>query len=74
MSTTLAGELSALATLETGHTADLKAEGSDLRVWLARTGTEDGEPFARTVYVERNDGGSWTQWFTIDGDAAVVVS
>lgn len=60
--------LEMLPTIEAGHTADLKVQTSDLRVWLSRCTTEDGEPFDRTIYVEALRGGRWLDMGYFDGD------
>lgn len=52
-------ELEALPTLAQGQTDDLKIESDSERVWLARTGVADGEPWDNRVSVERNFGGAW---------------
>lgn len=49
---TWAEKLEALPVLASGQTADLHVDSGRLRVWLARTGLADGEPFEQTVYVE----------------------
>lgn len=59
-----ATELESLPTLAVGQTDDLKVQGFDdegqYRVWLARTGVEDGEPYDNRISVERPDeSGSW---------------
>lgn len=50
-------ELEALPTLSVSQTDDLKIENktSGFRVWLARTGVDDGEPFDNKVTVECYD-------------------
>lgn len=50
-----ADQLAAIATISQGWNADLKVDTGDHRLWLARTGLDDGEPFARTIYVETLD-------------------
>ncbi len=53
-------ELEALPVLEQGYTANLYISTPTHRVWLERTGVEDGEPFAETVTVEhRTESGRW---------------
>ena len=64
-----ANELEALPTLSQGQTCDLKIETERRRVWLSRGGVEDGEPYARTVTVERLIGGRWITTGRYDGDA-----
>lgn len=41
--------------LADAHGSDLKVDNGLMRVWLSRLGTDDGEPFARTVHVEEWD-------------------
>jgi len=62
--------LERLPTLSEAQAANLKVDRDELRVWLARTGLEDGEPFARTVYVEALDSqtGRWGDVGYYDGD------
>ena len=45
-------ELVALPTLTEGWASDLRIDTGTFRVWTARTGLADGEPFEHTVYVE----------------------
>jgi hypothetical protein len=52
-------ELEAMPTLSQGHDADLKVDDGRTRVWLHRTGPEDGEPYPHTVTVETYDGNRW---------------
>ena len=52
-------ELEELPTITVGHDSDLKYDDGRLRVWLSRLGLEDGEPFARTVYVEELKPEGW---------------
>lgn len=54
-------ELDALPTLAQGQADDLKIESDTERVWLARTGVEDGEPWNHKVTVERRIAGSWIE-------------
>lgn len=66
--------LDALPTRTVGQGADLKVEATigdtQLRVWLSRCDVADGEPFARTVYVEiRSDlHEGWSDVGHYDGD------
>lgn len=60
--------LEQLPTLSTGQAHDLKVDTGERRVWLARTGLEDGEPFARTVYIEELEDGRWLDVGYFDGD------
>ena len=56
-------ELEDEPTLSQGQTDDLKLEtqidGTYVRVWLARTGVEDGEPYDNRISVETLQDGSW---------------
>jgi hypothetical protein len=54
-------ELDAMPTLGQGQADDLKIREPDVRVWLGRGGTDAGQPYEHTVYVERptEDGRSW---------------
>ena len=67
-------QLQALDTISQGWNADLKIDTQDFRVWLARTGLEDGEPFEHTVYVEANGAfdersmSGWRELGHYDGD------
>jgi hypothetical protein len=54
-----ADELGQMPTLVTGHTDDPKMETDTTRVWLARTTTEDGEPYNHKVTVEKLQEGHW---------------
>lgn len=60
--------LDSLPTIIDDQTSSLKVETGRLRVWLARTGIEDGEPFARTVYVEARTPEGWWNVGYFDGD------
>lgn len=44
--------LKSLPTLSTAQADDLKIEDGGVRVWLARTGIEDGEPYNNKVTIE----------------------
>jgi hypothetical protein len=55
-----ADELADMPTLSQGQSADLKVDEGGERVWLARTGIADGEPYDNTVTVERLVNGRWT--------------
>lgn len=63
-----ADELEELQTITAGHDSNLKHDDGRLRVWLSRLGLEDGEPFARTVYVEELKPGGWWLVGYFDGD------
>ena len=51
--------LSNMATIHVGHTCDLKYETGTVRIWLARTGVADGEPYNNKVTIERLIEGQW---------------
>lgn len=56
-------QLSVMPTLAEGQADDLKVDGGDIRVWLARTSVEDGEPYRHTVHVEVCDAtGVWRDY------------
>jgi hypothetical protein len=63
-----ADELEQLPTLDQCQDADLKVDDGHVRVWLARCGLEDGEPFARTVSVEELKPEGWWLVGYYDGD------
>jgi hypothetical protein len=65
---TWADMLDTLPTLATGQAHNLKVDTGERRVWLARTGLDDGEPFARTVYIEELTDGRWLDVGYFDGD------
>ena len=46
-------------TLFVGHTDDLKIETPSRRVWLARTGVRDGEPYNNRVSIEELSNNGW---------------
>lgn len=54
-----------------GQTADLRREethnGVRLRYWTERIDTLDGAPYDKTVSVEANVNGRWTEVFQYDG-------
>lgn len=52
-------ELEALPTLSVSQSDDLKVDTGTRRVWLARTGVADGEPYENRVTVEEYDGDRW---------------
>jgi hypothetical protein len=60
--------LERLPVLEADKECDLRVDNGQVRVWLSRCGTADGEPFERTVYVESNIGGHWVDVGYFDGD------
>lgn len=54
-----AQQLSDMPTLGMAHTANLKIDDGERRVWLERTGVADGEPFDNKITVERLLEGTW---------------
>lgn len=62
-----AAQLDRLPTLTVGQTCDLKIERDGVRVWLARTGPEDGEPCKRKVTHEVLRDGCWIVARTYSG-------
>jgi hypothetical protein len=61
-------ELIVLPSLAEGHTVDLRVDTEAFRVWTARTGLADGEPYEHTVYVEMiDDDGRWKDVGHYDG-------
>lgn len=54
-------ELEKLPTISEGYTCDLKIESDTERIWLARTGILDGEPFNNKVTIERLIDGRWIE-------------
>jgi hypothetical protein len=62
-----ASELDGIDTIMSGWNADLKIDNGVTRVWVARTGLDDGEPYESTVYVETNRDGVWTDFGHYDG-------
>ncbi len=52
-------ELEVLPTLAEGQTANLKIETETHRVWLNRTGIDDGEQFDNGVCIEHLVNGAW---------------
>jgi hypothetical protein len=57
-----------LDTLTQGQADDLKMEDGNIRVWLSRCDTLDGEPYDNTVTVEAREDGCWFNVFRYDGD------
>lgn len=51
-----------------GWAWDLRVDTGEFRLWTARTGLADGEPFARTVYVEVLDERGWVDVGHYNGD------
>lgn len=54
-------------TLSQGQVDDLKIDTGQTRYWVSRCGIEDGEPFEKTVHVERLIDGRWETVLTYDG-------
>lgn len=52
-------DLKAMPTLTQGQSDDLKVDDGQTRVWLARTGVEDGEKYDNRVTVEKFKNGRW---------------
>lgn len=48
-------------TISVGQAADLKYQNVDTRIWLFRTGIEDGEIFNNKVSIERLVDGQWVE-------------
>lgn len=46
-------------TLYVGQTNNLKIETPNRRVWLARTGIQDGEPYNNRVSIEELSNNGW---------------
>lgn len=61
------GELLDMATLEEGHTQDLKVDTGDFRVWLDRTGEDV------PVQYEVRVGGRWHDMYVNENAELVVV-
>ena len=55
-----------------GQDADLRFDGNGVRLWVHRTGLDDGEPFENSITVEVlaqvNQESYWTTVATYDGD------
>lgn len=62
-----AAELRQMPTLAVSQADDLKIDTGETRVWLARTGVEDGEPFDNKVTIERLVKGRWEVEATYPG-------
>ena len=54
-------ELKAMDTISSSQADDLKFDDGKNRVWLARTGKADGEPYDNKVTVEQLKGGKWVE-------------
>jgi len=63
-------DLVKLPVLSESQACNLVIDGDGTRVWIARTGLEDGEPFEHTVYVEisNESTGGWMELGHYDGD------
>lgn len=46
-------------TLAVGQTCNLKVDTGTTRIWLARTGVRDGEPYNNKVTIEKLVDGHW---------------
>ncbi len=62
-----AEELDKQAPLSEGQADTLHLEQDGYRLWLSRTGVEDGEPYENTVTIEQNRSGSWVTVCKYDG-------
>ena len=55
-------ELESLPTIAVGQADNLKVDsGGDVRIWLSRCTTLDGEPYDNKVTVERLVAGRWVE-------------
>lgn len=54
-------ELEAMPTLSQGQADDLKVEDDGVRIWLSRTGVEDGKPYNHAVTAEHLVDGAWIE-------------
>ena len=54
-----AAYLHTLPTLNSGHFDNLKIDDGDVRVWLSRCSTADGEPYDNKITIERLVEGKW---------------
>lgn len=61
-------ELLELDVIDEGYTCDLHYDDGVVRLFVARTSSEDGEPFDNTVYVEQLTNGRWADLGYYDGD------
>ena len=50
------------------QSCDLRVDTVDFRLWTARTGLDEGEPYERTVYVELLTDTRWVNLGHYDGD------
>ena len=65
-------QLEVMPTLLVSHTCDLKFDDGDVRLFLSRCDTADGEPFDNTVYLEmKGESGNWLDQGYYDGDHPV---
>jgi hypothetical protein len=56
-----ADELREMPTLAQGQSDNLKYDDGEYRVWLARTGVADGEPYDNRISIEENQDGRWVK-------------
>ena len=61
-------QLEAMPTLLQAHTCDMKFNDGEVRLFLSRCDSRDGEPFDNTVYLEIYDGRNWVDQGYYDGD------
>ncbi len=62
-------QLEAMPTLLVSHTCDLKFDDGEVRLFLSRCDTGDGEPFDHTGYIEIKDvDGRWIDQGYYDAD------
>jgi len=60
--------LDAQDTLATAHTCDLKIEIGVIKFWVSRLDRRDGEPYDRTVAIEKLIDGAWLTIGQYDGE------
>jgi hypothetical protein len=67
-------ELVKMPVLAEGIADDLRWQSDTVRLWLARGGLADGEPFRRTVSVELYDArtGRWSTAYQYDAEAPMT--
>lgn len=66
-----AEQLEAVPTLSESHTCDMKYDDGEVRLFLSRCDTRDGEPFDNAVYLEiKDERGRWIDHGCYDGDSA----
>jgi len=60
-------DLHDLDTICVGQSDNLKYETSQTRIWLARTGLYDGEPYAKRVTIEVLKNDKWENLMSFPG-------